>query len=269
MAAESVRQGMSGYDVSALQRALKLAGYAVAVDGLYGPKTDSAVRKFQAKAKVKIDGQVAGETWAALGKAAHVKRTKADYGDAIRMACAVRNNAAMWGTALGDQDLLAWVRQVDDNLAAALGREIPPNNIKNETLQGVVAVALAIPVLSAEAVAVAGLATAAAMLAWAVWTGGTGAKVIKAAATRAPNVTSTYKGTTPTGKGSLKVNLKGNPRKDLNKLWRVARRLWVWLAVGAGIAVDLAAAGVQVASSVWGVLLLVGGAIMVLAKRKG
>ncbi len=58
---------MSGEDVFALQARLVELGYAPGViDGVFGAKTDSAVRAFQQRNQLVVDGQVGPKTWAAL-----------------------------------------------------------------------------------------------------------------------------------------------------------------------------------------------------------
>ena len=53
-----LRRGDRGAAVSALQRALRAAGWAVAIDGDFGGGTDAAVRAFQAFHRCKVDGIV-------------------------------------------------------------------------------------------------------------------------------------------------------------------------------------------------------------------
>lgn len=55
-----------GRDVVHLQRALRRAGYRVAVDGRFGRQTDRAVTRFQRKHGLAPDGTVGPETWAEL-----------------------------------------------------------------------------------------------------------------------------------------------------------------------------------------------------------
>jgi hypothetical protein len=58
-----LRQGDRGEHVKVLQR--NLGG--LTADGIFGPKTTDAVRKFQRSKKLTADGIVGPKTWAALG----------------------------------------------------------------------------------------------------------------------------------------------------------------------------------------------------------
>jgi len=61
------RPYMSGSDVRVVQAALKAAGFDPGVvDGSYGPKTEAAVKAYQAAAGLAADGKVGAETWAKL-----------------------------------------------------------------------------------------------------------------------------------------------------------------------------------------------------------
>ncbi|MBR4971679.1 MAG: peptidoglycan-binding protein, partial [Oscillospiraceae bacterium] len=64
-----VYYGCSGSDVKALQQLLNILGYGLSTDGIFGNGTNSAVRSFQSKQKLVVDGYVGSATWAALGKA--------------------------------------------------------------------------------------------------------------------------------------------------------------------------------------------------------
>lgn len=59
----TLRQGDRGEHVRVLQR--NLGG--LTADGIFGPKTTDAVRKFQRSKKLTADGIVGPKTWAALG----------------------------------------------------------------------------------------------------------------------------------------------------------------------------------------------------------
>jgi len=71
MAATVLKPGSKGTLVSILQKALNANGKLpnpIAVDGTYGPDTVEAVRLFQKRSGIKVDGTVAAETANALGK---------------------------------------------------------------------------------------------------------------------------------------------------------------------------------------------------------
>jgi hypothetical protein len=52
----SLRKGDDGWPVFALQGGLEANGYSLVADGDFGPKTDSAVRRFQEKQNLVVDG---------------------------------------------------------------------------------------------------------------------------------------------------------------------------------------------------------------------
>lgn len=53
--------------VITVQRQLNNYGFPLIVDGFFGPKTEAAVRSFQARAGILVDGIVGPQTWEALG----------------------------------------------------------------------------------------------------------------------------------------------------------------------------------------------------------
>jgi peptidoglycan hydrolase-like protein with peptidoglycan-binding domain len=60
--------GDSGEQVARLQTRLQAVGrYSGAVDGNFGPQTESAVRQLQEDRDLPADGRVGAATWAALG----------------------------------------------------------------------------------------------------------------------------------------------------------------------------------------------------------
>lgn len=64
----ALRRGSSGDEVTAIQKRLKQWGYYTGViDGVYGPATEKAVRYFQQKNGLAVDGVVGEKTAAALG----------------------------------------------------------------------------------------------------------------------------------------------------------------------------------------------------------
>ena len=56
----------NGYFVRNIQVALKGAGISVKIDGVYGSATRTAVRTFQSKKGLTVDGVVGPQTWAAM-----------------------------------------------------------------------------------------------------------------------------------------------------------------------------------------------------------
>jgi hypothetical protein len=60
------RQGATGNDVRTIQGLLQARGYAVTIDGVFGPATDATVRRFQRDRRLSADGIVGSQTWPAL-----------------------------------------------------------------------------------------------------------------------------------------------------------------------------------------------------------
>ena len=75
-----LRKGSAGDDVRLCQRRLSIHGADLVEDGDFGPRTDSAVRSFQASSGLDADGIVGPLTWAALD-AGMQATVKADQGD--------------------------------------------------------------------------------------------------------------------------------------------------------------------------------------------
>lgn len=64
----SVKRGSSGVGVRQAQCYLNnsLTGKDLVVDGVFGPVTDAAVRRFQGCADITVDGLVGPQTWSHL-----------------------------------------------------------------------------------------------------------------------------------------------------------------------------------------------------------
>ena len=62
----TLRKGSHNDAVSGLQQQLNAQGLDIAIDGDFGDETDGAVREFQRKHRLTVDGEVALETWSAL-----------------------------------------------------------------------------------------------------------------------------------------------------------------------------------------------------------
>ncbi|MDY7229875.1 peptidoglycan-binding protein [Hyalangium rubrum] len=62
----TLREGARGASVTQLQNLLRNKGYNIAADGVFGPKTEAAVKKFQQAKGLAVDGIVGPQTWGAL-----------------------------------------------------------------------------------------------------------------------------------------------------------------------------------------------------------
>jgi len=75
-----VRRGAQSHPVRTIQQLLRSRGQTVAVDGTYGPATETAVRAFQQQKHLALDGIVGPMTWAAL----IIQVQHGSTGDAVR-----------------------------------------------------------------------------------------------------------------------------------------------------------------------------------------
>lgn len=66
MAYSTIQYGSSGEDVKKLQTELNKYGYNLDVDGQFGSKTQSAVKDYQQKHNLQVDGIVGENTWGSL-----------------------------------------------------------------------------------------------------------------------------------------------------------------------------------------------------------
>ena len=75
-----VKSGSNAHPVNTLQYLLRQRGHGVAVDGVFGPQTETAVKAFQASRGLVADGIVGPITWPALV----VQVQQGSQGDAVR-----------------------------------------------------------------------------------------------------------------------------------------------------------------------------------------
>ena len=81
MARTQVQYGSQGSDVKELQKLLNQNGYSLDEDGIFGTKTQSAVKDYQQKNGLDVDGIVGNNTWASFDKASSNATTaKTDTG---------------------------------------------------------------------------------------------------------------------------------------------------------------------------------------------
>ena len=72
-----VSYGSQGSDVTELQKLLNQNGYNLAEDGVFGTKTQDAVKNYQQKNNLGVDGIVGTNTWSALTGASTANKTTA------------------------------------------------------------------------------------------------------------------------------------------------------------------------------------------------
>ena len=65
-APKTIRRGSRGASVVELQEFLNTQGYSLAVDGIFGPLTEAAVRGFQSTNGLSVDGIVGAQTWGSI-----------------------------------------------------------------------------------------------------------------------------------------------------------------------------------------------------------
>ena len=75
-----VKRGANIFPVRTLQQLLRARNHPVAVDGIFGPQTESAVKAFQQSKGLAADGIVGPQTWPRLV----VQVKKGNTGDAVR-----------------------------------------------------------------------------------------------------------------------------------------------------------------------------------------
>lgn len=66
---KQISYGSKGDDVKTLQEKLNSNGYSLAVDGVFGSKTQAALKDYQQKNKLTVDGIAGKETWGSLNGA--------------------------------------------------------------------------------------------------------------------------------------------------------------------------------------------------------
>jgi peptidoglycan hydrolase-like protein with peptidoglycan-binding domain len=94
-----VKSGSHEHPTRTLQDLLNAHGSALVIDGVFGPKTDAAVRHFQQSKSLTVDGVVGAQTWAAV----ILTVRQGSSGDAVRGVqeeFAFRNLSGIPGTGL-------------------------------------------------------------------------------------------------------------------------------------------------------------------------
>lgn len=89
----TLKNGSKGADVTTLQLALnKTGGYGLTADGIFGAKTEAAVKDFQKKNKLGVDGIAGPQTWTALGYTTTVSTVKTESSFTTNSGLVIHNN---------------------------------------------------------------------------------------------------------------------------------------------------------------------------------
>ena len=125
--------GSQGSEVSELQKLLNQNGYTLDEDGIFGSKTQDAVKDYQQKNNLDVDGIVGTNTWGALTKAStgttSTATTTADTGfkyDAYQPSDAVTQAQAMLQQQMANKPgsyTSPWQTQLNDTINKIMNRE--------------------------------------------------------------------------------------------------------------------------------------------------
>ncbi len=146
----SFRQGDEGAEVKKIQSGLKNKGYKIEADGVFGSGTDKAVRLFQAKKGLEVDGIVGPTTYRALlgkdmpAREAQVSRGEASTSKVRRLIATAHQYQGVpyvfGGTTPSGFDCSGYVRYVYSHIGVVLpraadsqysvGKSISKNNLQ-------------------------------------------------------------------------------------------------------------------------------------------
>lgn len=88
----TLRRGATGNSVKALQTLLNYRGAGLTVDGIFGANTETRVMEFQQAVQIAVDGIVGPRTWSAIRAGMVIARTP---GSSINMRATPDRNAAI------------------------------------------------------------------------------------------------------------------------------------------------------------------------------
>jgi peptidoglycan hydrolase-like protein with peptidoglycan-binding domain len=91
------QDGSTGENVRSIQYLLNDQGSSLTVDGVFGPRTEAAVRGFQRQHDLTVDGMVGNKTWPAL----IVEVSQGSTGDAVRAVQSQVKSRSGWLTVDG------------------------------------------------------------------------------------------------------------------------------------------------------------------------
>ena len=99
-----VSYGSQGSDVTELQKMLNQNGYSLAEDGIFGTKTQEAVKNYQQKNGLSVDGIVGTNTWSSLGRTANASAAIATGSNNAEDRTAEGSNSGFKYTAYQESD---------------------------------------------------------------------------------------------------------------------------------------------------------------------
>lgn len=97
----TIRNGSRGSSVSELQRLLNQNGYNLDVDGIFGSNTEAAVRDYQRKNSLAVDGIAGNNTWGSL------------YGSGITGGSSGSGSGSMSGSSSSNKSVADWLSDYD------------------------------------------------------------------------------------------------------------------------------------------------------------
>ena len=126
--------GSKGSEVTELQKLLNQNGYSLDADGIYGAKTQAAVKDYQQKNGLSVDGIVGNNTWGALTKVSTdttANQSTATTDTASNNVGYQESDVVKQAQAMIQQQLSnkpgqyqsAWQTQLDDTISKILNRE--------------------------------------------------------------------------------------------------------------------------------------------------
>lgn len=123
--------GSQGNEVTELQKLLNQNGYSLSEDGIFGAKTQEAVKDYQQKNSLSVDGIVGNNTWGALTGASQSNTGAAATApgfkfDAYQESDAVKQAQAMLQQQMSQkpgQYQSAWQNQLNDAINKIMNRE--------------------------------------------------------------------------------------------------------------------------------------------------
>ena len=149
MAYSSLSYGSSGDEVKKLQRTLNSKGYSLTVDGVFGKNTQSAVKDYQKKNGLSVDGIVGTRTWTSLnGAEENTSTNKAVKAPAVPEATrptytksdaviSAENDVAQWENNKPSEYKSKYSDSIDEILDKVLNREQFSYNLSEDPMYDV------------------------------------------------------------------------------------------------------------------------------------